>query len=142
MGLKSVERLHKGLSTDFPVALHYALNMGAFVVVVQREAGKMLGQWIQIVFQRLAVFIKINKYKTAPGIDLNLRQAHIFLVQMAKVPLAGNAFKVAINIPGCTVEWADKFLRMAVAVAQNTTPVQAGVNKGFNFIFAGAGDNN
>ena len=116
--------------------------MGAFVVVVQREAGKMLGQWIEIVFQRLAVFIKINKYKAAPGIDLNLRQAHIFLVQMAKVPLAGNTFKLAINIPGCAVERADKFLRMAIAVAQNATPVQAGVNKGFNFIFASAGDNN
>ena len=61
---------------------------------------------------------------------------------MAKVPLTGDAFEFAVNVPGCAVKGADEFFSMAIAVSQYTAAVQAGINKGFKFIFTGAGDNN
>ena len=61
---------------------------------------------------------------------------------MAKVPFAGDAFEIAVNVPGCAVEGADKFVGMAVAVAQYAATVEAGIDKAFKLIFTGAGDNN
>ena len=64
----------------------------------------MLRQYIQIVLEGLALQVKVDENEASPSGHFHLRQAHVAVGDVLKVPVVGDALELAIEVPGRTME--------------------------------------
>ena len=102
---------------------------------VEAPLVQVRGQYFQVVLQRAAVGVEVDKNEPAPFADLGLWQAEALLGHVFEIPLAGYVAQLAIQRPGKTVERAAQLFDTACLQAQCITAVQAGVVVGAYFCF-------
>src|SRR5215472_12928847 len=131
MGHNHVESLHECFLGYLPVATQDLRDVRLFVTELQRPALELIAQLVaQEIGERRGAQIGIEKYETAPGADLRLRQRPRGRVDMREVPLAGNVPEGAVKIPGKAVKRTAKLGSAGAAgFAQHAPAMQTRVVK-------------